>query len=108
MLDKILSMTWEEFMNSDLLLKSNAHKHVIEIKGGEFDKNDKSTILIYCNVYTGSPMIVLMHYKGTDVEQPVFTNSDYAITRTNGVDEDGTEFTEFVLVLRSMQKALED
>lgn len=100
-------MNWEEFMNSELLFKSNAHKHVIEVKGSEFDSADTSTILVYCNVYTGYPMIVLVRYSGTDISDLELDNTDYTITKTTGVDDDGNSYTEFLIVLREMQKALE-
>ena len=95
-------------MNSELLFKSNAMKHVIEISGSEFDKNDDSTILIYCNVYNGTPMAVVIHYPRPGVPAPVISNGDYTVTINSGVSEDGNEYSEFVLVLRAMQKALED
>ena len=48
MFKELLSMTWDEMMESDFVFKSNTEKHVIDIKGADVeDGNESLTVIFY-------------------------------------------------------------
>lgn len=106
MYEKILNMTWNDFMNSDFLFKSNTEKHVIQIDSKELSPDDDSFFLIYFNLYTGAPMVLLQRYnhKGVTIDDSKYPN--YIITKTEGDDDSEDGFTEIVFVLKSVSEAL--
>ena len=104
---KLLSMTWDEMMNSDYVFKSNVEKRVIQIFGNEFVKDDDSLILVYYNVYTNKPMICIQRYNRKGVNITPEEVDGFAVTMVEDVEEDGSEFTEITYVLCSLQEALQ-
>lgn len=64
MYKELLQKSWDDMMNSDYLFKSNISRFVVEIPLKEIVSNnaDKSIILIYYNVYTKRPMILMHQY----------------------------------------------
>lgn len=57
----VLNLSWNEMMNADYSYKSNTHHKVVEFeKGSEIQGYcDDSVILIYYNMYTSLPMILI-------------------------------------------------
>lgn len=106
MYDKILSMLWDEIYNSDYEFKSNTEKHVIEIKGNQFESSDDSLFLIYYNVYTGEPMVIMQRYDRMGVEIELPSGIEYNVTREEGEDEKGP-YTEYTFVLKKIWSAFE-
>lgn len=100
-------MTWDEFRNSDYVYKSNTEKHVIEIRGSEFDPSNDSLFVIYFNVFTGDIMVALQR---TD-SVPEFSEDikeNYIITTTEGAYANGDKYIDIVFVHKVLSKALED
>lgn len=107
MYDTLLSKTWDEMMYSDYVFKSNNEKKIIEIKGNQFNPDDKSLIIVYYNVYTHKPMILIQRYIediGADTTPEV---KGFSKTFIKDEDEYGNDFTEIVYVLRALQDAIE-
>lgn len=100
MYEKLLSMSWSDMMESDYLFKSNSEKRVIQISADEVseDKGDDSIILVYYNVYTGKPIILLHHYSRKGMAKDVPYVVGYHEDRTEGVNDDGEDFTEVLYV----------
>ena len=109
MYEKLLSMTWADIMESDYIFKSNFEKRVIVISASEVsdDKDDDSIILIYYNVYTGKPIVLLHHYNKKGMATEIPDIEGYHEDRTEGVNEDGEDFTEVLYVEEDISK-LED
>lgn len=106
MYELLLNMTWQDFMNSEYLFKSNTEKHVIEIKGNEFDENDESLFVLYFNVFTGEVMVAIQ-MTNSEVNIPDCIKDKYIVTKTErGGDDD--EFSEVVFVLKTLSEALTD
>jgi hypothetical protein len=108
MYEKLLSMTWNDMINSDYLLKSNTAKYVVQIYGNEFVDGDDSLILIYYNMFTKTPMLMLQRWNRHDVGVNPPEVEGYNITVVEDVETDGTEFTEVTYVLSELQKALQE
>lgn len=107
MYEKLLSMTWDQMMESDYCFKSNAARKIIQINGSEFDKNDDSIIIVYYNVYTGNPMILTQRYSHT-VEDIVPPQIDgFSMYCKNDLEDDYV-CTEVTYVLCDLQASLED
>ena len=106
MLNEFLKKTWAEVVSSDYDFKSNTFKHVIEIDGNELKEGDDSLILVYYNVYTNLPMIILQHYHRKGVETEVVAG--YHSTVNEGVDENGEDFTEIVYIAEEIKTALDN
>lgn len=108
MFSEFLKLTWDEILDSNYQIKSNSFRHVIEISGSEFLKKDSDClILVYYNVYTGKPMIALMHYGRTGIEPEQVDG--YFIRKDEGVDEgEGTPITEFMYLSQDIKDALEE
>lgn len=100
-------MTWDDFMNSEYLFKSNTNKHIVEIKGSEFDENDDSTFVIYFNMFDGHIMVMLQHTTNK-VDIPDAIRDMYTIAETERSDENGSSYTEVVFVLSTLHEALTD
>lgn len=114
MYEKLLQMSWDDMMHSDYVFKSNVEKHVIQIFGSEFEDGDTSLILVYYNVYTNKPMLLIQRYnqEGIKICPPEiegFTMTLVENTESDGEDteSDGESFTEVTYVLRSLQEALQ-
>lgn len=107
MYDKVLSMSWEEFRDSDYIYKSNTEKHVIEIRGSEFEPSDKSLFVIYFNVFTGQIMVALQRTTGVP-EFSEYVKNNFIITTTEGIDVDESKYTDIVFVHKVLSEALED
>lgn len=107
MLRTLLQSDWNTIMDSDYVFKSNIEKHVIQIFGKEFNKDDDSLILVYYNVYTNKPMMLLQRYnrKGVNVDAPEIDG--YSLVVEEGEDSAG-EYTEVTYILRALQEALTD
>ena len=105
MLGEFLKKSWAEVNATDYDFKSNTLKHVIEIRGNELRDEDDSIILVYYNVYTGMPMIVLQHYNRLNIEAEIIPG--YSMTKSEGVDEDGVDATEIVYILEEIKNALD-
>ena len=106
MYELLLEMTWHDIMESDYIFKSNFEKHVIQISASELnnDKDDDSVILIYYNVYTGKPIILLHHSNKKGVCMNVPSVAGYHEDRTEGVNDDGEDFTEVLYVDEEISK----
>ncbi len=104
---ELLSMSWEQMLNSEYLFKSNATKKIVQINGSELNSSDDSVIVIYYNVYTGIPMILTQRYnhKVDGINPPLVDG--YSMYHKEE-EEDGEVFTEVTYVLCSLQKALEE
>ena len=100
MYDKLLSIMWEEIMNSDYIFISNSEKRVIQIKGSEVsdDTEDDSIILVYYNMFTGKPLLLIQHYDGRGRASILPSIEGYIKERTEGVNKDGEEYTEVVYI----------
>ena len=48
MIKTLLTTSWEDVLNMDILLKCNNEKHVIQVKSSEFENELESTILYAC------------------------------------------------------------
>ena len=107
MYNELLSIDWNDMMMSDYIFKSNTEKHVIQVYGSEFNKNDKSLILVYYNVYTNKPMMLLQRYNDVGLNLKLPDIDGYSKTLVEGEDDEGV-FTEVTYVLKSLQEALED
>lgn len=106
MLAEFLKKTWTEVNASEYDFKSNTFKHVIEIDGSELREGDDSLILVYYNVYTNMPMIVLQHYhRKIESSEKVL---GYHSTVNEGVDENGEDFTEIVYIAEEIKTALDN
>ena len=44
MIKTLLTTSWEDVLNMDILLKCNNEKHVIQVKSSEFENELESTI----------------------------------------------------------------
>lgn len=66
---EILSKSWTDIMEEDIELKSNNFKHVVEFKASQYGLNDNSMFVIFYNICTNTPMI-LMHSAITDFREP--------------------------------------
>jgi hypothetical protein len=107
MQNKLLKMNWDDIMNSDYVFKSNMEKHVVQIFGDELEAGDDSLILIYYNVYTNEPMLMLQRYNRKGAMLVPEEVDGYTMTREEDTDEDGSDYTEITYVLRSLQEALQ-
>ena len=108
MYEQLLRMTWWDMMNSDYVFKSNIEKHVIQIFGSEFEDGDDSLILVYYNVYTNEPMLLIQRYnrKGVEIHPPEVEG--FNMTLVEDTETDGCDFTEVTYVLCSLQEALQE
>lgn len=100
MYENLLSLTWEEIMESDYIFISNSEKRVIQIKGSEVaeDATDDSIVLVYYNMFTGKPLLLIQHYDGRGRASVLPSISGYIKERTEGVNKDGEEYTEVVYI----------
>lgn len=106
MLGKFLKLTWNDVIESEYVYKSNTFRHVIEIEGKEFlEKDSDCLVLVYYNVYTGKPMIALLHYGRTGIEPEQVEG--YFI-RKDEANEDGSFVTEFMYLAQEIKDALEE
>lgn len=107
MLSKFLSMSWSDIIDSDYSYKSNSFRHVIEINGSEFlEKDNDCFVLVYYNVYTGKPMIALLHYERLGIEPEQVEG--YFVRKDEGVDEvNNTSVTEIMYLSQTIKNALE-
>lgn len=105
MLEELLSYTWVQMMESDYMYTSNNQKHVIQISGEELDDTRDSTILVYYNVYTQTPMICVYHVDGEEEFTPEIVPG-FQVVKESKVNEDGVPYTEVVYLEDTMQKAL--
>ena len=109
MYSKLLSMSWHDIMESDYIFKSNFEKHVIQIYAKEIteDNNDDSIILVYYNIFTGNPIILLHHYNTSGAVNEIPDVEGYVKELTGGKDENGEEFTEVLYIDKEINQ-LED
>lgn len=105
MLKELLSMTWDEMMESDFVFKSNTEKHVIDINGAELEDGNESLIVIFYHMWKGTPMVVLQRYPYAGATINVNDYPDFNITIAGGEDESGP-YTEISFVLKAIVKAL--
>ena len=103
MLQKILEMDWDTIQQSDYRYKSNIFKHVVQIKGDEFDEPGIAVMLIYYNVYTGSPMLAVARMKQRGAELP--SVEGFRKTREDG-NEEQMCYTDYTFVAEDIMQAL--
>lgn len=101
MYKELLSRTWEDIMEADYIFKSNTGKHVIELPASSIGLSDDSIILIYYNVYTGEPMI-LMHHMHYDVDVKYPEIEGYTVSCVDGVEKDGSKYKEITYVCKAL------
>lgn len=105
MLKELLSMTWDEMMESDYIFKSNTEKHVIDINGVELEDGNESVTVIFYHMWKGTPMVILQRYPYAGATIDVDDYPDFNITIAGGEDESGP-YTEISFVLKAIVKAL--
>lgn len=105
MIEKLLTTSWDDILNENVILKSNFEKHVIQVESSEFEEGNQSTILVYYNVYTGQPMILIRLFEGVPNCEPVDVKG-FTVTKSEVNDEDKN--LEHVYVLSDLKKALQD
>lgn len=105
MIKKLLTTSWDDILNEDIILKSNFEKHVVQIESTEFEGEVPSTILVYYNVYTGQPMILIRLFEGAPNCEPEAVEG-YTVSKSEVNDEDKN--LEHVYVLSDLKKALQD
>ena len=105
MIKKLLTTSWEDILNEDIVLKCNNEKHVIQIESSEFGDLYNSTILVYYNVYNGKPMILIRLFNGAPDCKPENVEG-FTVTKSEVNDEDKN--LEHVYVLSDLKRALQD
>lgn len=105
MIKKLLTTSWEDILNEDIVLKCNNEKHVIQIESSEFGDLYNSTILVYYNVYNGKPMILIRLFNGAPDCKPEVVEG-FTVTKSEVNDEDKN--LEHVYVLSDLKRALQD
>lgn len=105
MIKTLLTTSWGDIINKDILLKSNNEKHVIQVQSSEFDDEFDSTILVYYNVYNNMPMILVRLFEGAPDCEPEQVEG-FTVTKSE-VNEDDKNL-EHVYVLSDLKKALQE
>lgn len=104
MYNDLLKTSWDDMMYSEYEFKSNSEKRIVEMVGNQFDENDSSLIVIYYNMFTGYPMILIQRYNhilGGDTAPEV---EGYTKTYNEVDDEELGSFTDIVYISQSLQR----
>lgn len=59
---ELLTTNWEQILNKDIVMKTNTVRRIITVKGSEFIPNDESIIIVYYNLATGTPYLLVQVY----------------------------------------------
>lgn len=104
-LKEFLSMPWDAALRSDYMFKSNVIKHVIQLEGTEIGGPEGSMLLVYYNLYTGTPMVAVWHVDGEVNEESEVIDGFRGVKE---IHESGTEnaYTETVYIEDSIGAAL--
>ena len=105
MIKTLLTTSWEDVLNMDILLKCNNEKHVIQVKSSEFENELESTILVYYNVYNNMPMILVRLFNGAPDCEPEIVDG-FTVTKSEVNDDD--KDLEHVYVLSDLKQALQE
>lgn len=106
MLADFLKLTWDEVLRSDYEFKSNNPRRVIQIRGAELNCPSDAVLLVYYNVYTNTPMIVVSIRKGHH-DEPMECIPGFRVTRDYIHDIEGNEETQVVYIENTLDDAIQ-
>lgn len=62
MYELLLKTNWNDILEKDLMMKTQTARHILTVKGSEFKQDDDSVILVYYNIVTGEPYLLIQIY----------------------------------------------
>lgn len=102
MYEYLLTKTWDDMMEENILIECNSRMHVIQIPAGELDVKEGSVLLIYYNIFDGVPNL-LIHYFDKDITINETSEVDGYIHRVEkGKENSGADYTQIVFVRKEL------